>query len=697
MIPIYLGIDLGNHSIVTASSNAEEPLAVTVDANGLSNRSTPSIIGIENNRIIFGEEAETRLSSVPTKYIPGIPSKLHEEESSKHGPFEDILLESSHLLSLFLKNYIDQVHAAKELKFVTIAVPVGFTDGQVQKVADAAHLLGISNFDIIDHIDAAMTLVNKGDPRESQAVVVVDCGFSQTSVGLLLTNERKIASKQSIDLGVQDMTELIGDCMLIEESGFLSSIRTKDPRLFFRLFKICEKALKDLSMLPSTVVDLSDFDESLEKHLGPTHRVMKKLSKTITRDKFEECLSGSTKMKRLVSILSELKNFLGDKNSVRLELVGGGSRVPYISRTIGKLFEVEQVGRGMDGSAFAALGAALWSAGKRLWPQSSRLKESHSIESRRSSIQEAMVVQDSVQRIHGLEVLKLRRKNELEAYLYQIRFWLNDEPKAKGLLRADVIEPAADAVWKWFYAVDDGEELVAADGQEYESKLAEIKALVEKEGEEFFALLSSDKQKTEASLTANAEYLSANSAHESASDKRAKHSENHMSNEQCLKLAGKNKEEGNELFKHGTVTDAMNRYMRAINLLAKANRSSFSNEERAQAESISLSCNLNMAQCVVRLTTSSSLSQDERDGLLKRGIACADAALAVDPTNAKAKYRKAVCLDRLKETEQAKRVIDEALQQNPEDNDLKVLYDSLVASLKQQQSKAKKFFSKMFQ
>ena len=181
-----------------------------------------------------------------------------------------------------------------------------------------------------------------------------------------------------------------------------------------------------------------------------------------------------------------------------------------------------------------------------------------------------------------------------------------------------------------------------------------------------------------------------------AAEKRAKHVPS--SNEQCIKLAGKNKEEGNDLFKHGTVTDAMNRYMRAINLLAQANKSTMTSDEKNQADSVSLSCNLNMAQCVVKLTSAgNTLSQEERDGLLKRGIACSDAALAIEPSNAKAKYRKAVCLDRLKETEQAKKLVGEALKQTPDDSDLKALYDSLVASLKEQQSKAKKFFSKMFQ
>jgi tetratricopeptide (TPR) repeat protein len=688
---IFLGVDLGHHSIVTASSSTDEPLAVTVDANGLSNRSTPSIIGIESNRVIFGEEAETRLSSVPGKFVHSFPGKMNTD--SEHGPFEDdLLLDSSHLLSLFFKNYIDQVHAGKNLECVTVAVPVGFSDAQVQVVADAAHLCGITNIDIIDHMDAALTLLSKDISLvKDTSVLVVDCGYAQTSIGLVTKDSPVITSKQGIGFGVVDMMEMICNTFMFEKNqDFFATIKKSDPKLFFRLLKVCEKALKDLSMLPSTVVDLSDYEEAL------TERHALKISKwsiPITRESFEESLRQNDHFAQLELKLKELKSVIG--GNIRVEMVGGGSRVPFISKTVASILGVDQVGRSMDGSAFAALGAALWSTGRRLWPNSSRLRDEHSMESRRNSLTEAFRVQESVQRIHDLEVMKLRRKNELEAYLYQVKYWLSDEPKAKGLLRPEIIEPQTDKVWEWFNAIDDGDQQVAPDGKEYEEKLTEIKKFIEEEGAEFFSLLAHEKQKKDDSLTANAEYLSASSAHETAAEKRAKHTP--TSNEQCIKLAGKNKEEGNELFKHGTVTDAMNRYMRAINLLAQANKATMTNEEKVQTDAILLSTNLNMAQCVVRLTAAGNLSQEERDGLLKRGIACADAALAIEPSNPKAKYRKAVCLDRLKETEQAKKIVGEALRQNPEDSDLKALYDSLVASLKDQQSKAKKFFSKMFQ
>jgi tetratricopeptide (TPR) repeat protein len=691
---IFLGVDLGHHSIVTASSSESEPLAVTVDANGLSNRSTPSIIGIENNRVIFGEEAETRLSSVPSKIVHSIPSQFHE--GTTHGPYEmttgdSVTLESSHLLSLFFKNYIDQVHAGKNLKFVTVSVPVNFTAEQTAVVVDAAHLSGLSSFDIIDHVDAAMTLLSRDAKNLQNSVLVIDSGYSQTSLGLLVNGA--IVSKQSVPVGTRDFIQLIADKLLVNKDGFLAEIRESDPKFFFRLFKVCEKVLKDLSMLPSTIVDLSDYDESFEKH-GLAKVCAKPI--TVSREKFESELMSNLGVKQLEKSMSDLKLLI--KNSLRVEMVGGGSRVPFMSRLVSSVFAIDQIGRGMDGSAFAALGAALWSAGHRLWHASSRVKPEHQV--RRSSLTDAFSVQETVQKIHEMEVKKLSRKNELESYLYQVKYWLNEDVKGKEMLPKSTIEPVMDSVWSWFQSVEDGEMETSMEGSEYGERFSQLKSVVETEGKAFFDSLESDKKRTEESLTANAEYLAASSsAHESAEEKRAKHENRPVTNEQCIKLAGKNKDEGNDLFKHGTVTDAMNRYMRCINLLATLpSKSTLTGEEKMQVDSILLASNLNMAQCVVKLTgTGSNLSQDEKDGLLKRGVACADSALQIDPSNAKAKYRKAVCLDRLRETEQAKKILDDALKTNPDDLDLKGLYDSIVASLKQQHEKSKKFFSRMFQ
>jgi len=683
---IYLGIDLGHHSIVTASSSAEEPFQVTVDANGLSNRSTPSIIGIENKRVIFGEEAENRLLSVPQKIVSSIPPALeHDAENAividTGGADGHIAIQSAHLFSLFFRNYIEQVHAGKSIKSATIAVPVSFSAKATQVLVDSAHLAGIVNFQVIDHMDAAMTVLCK-DPAVASiaSLVVVDCGFSQTAVGLM--SNGTCTFKQAIPAGVGALIELIADTLIVGEANFLGNIQTCDKKFYFRFFKVCEKALKDLSMLPSTVVDVSDFEEAFERCALLSKERIKSLCKApihISRESFEKQLETNSTF--FAPFLFLLKSVASSTPVDRVEVVGGGSRVPVIAKTIAHAFACDSVGRGLDGSSFSAVGAALWAAGKREW-EANRVAPAD--ESR--DLEEARLVQKQIEDLHAIEVEKLRNKNLLEAYLYQVKHWTEE-----GLCK-EKIDPVLETVWDWFYSAED-----AVTGAQYLEKLGEVKELVESEGKAFFDKRETERKKTEASLTANAEYLSSSSAHESASEKRSKHS-SALSVEQSLKLAMKNKDEGNDLFKHGTVTDAMSRYMRAINIIAKIPSPISDEIEKKTADSILLAANLNMAQCVVRITVPSNpLSQEERDGLLKRGLACADSALAIDPVNPKAKYRKAVCLDRLRETEQAKKVIDEALKESPNDLDLKQLYDSLVATLKQQQTKAKKFFSKMFQ
>ena len=691
----FLGIDLGYHSVVSASSDVSEPFVVTVDANGLSNRSTPSIIGIENNRVLFGEEAETRIASVPQKMVSSIPYAI--AAGKQHGPFdmssELIHLDSCHLLSLFFRNFVQQVHGPNvELKHVTIAVPVGFTDEQKQLVVDAAILTGLDNrFTIIDHLDAAMTLMYRDVSAASAAgttgirtVVVVDCGFRETSVGVMKDGE--IVRKKAVSFGVVDMVHAIGD-ILFPGKEIFSNLFSNDKKLYFRLFKVCEKLLKELSMLPTTVVDLGDYEEGLERN--GIRLAAKDFSRTVTRDQFEGILiENKIAQKFQTTITSCIEGLYAPPTRPRVEVVGGGSRVPFIAKLVSESTGVDQLGRSMDGSAFAALGAALWSAGLHV-------KGCMSVSSMgrdESRLTELRAIQERIEIVHHKEVARLAKKNDLESYLFQVKYWLDEDEKT-GLMPRNEIQSRLDSMWLWFE-----DNMETASMEEFESQTNDLKNFVEEKGSKFFEKLQADREKKEKSLTANAEYLSAHSAHESSAEKREKHS-SALGKDQAMKLAARNKDEGNDLFKHGTVTDAMNRYLRAIGILAQIKRNECTGDEKGYVDSIALACNLNIAQCVIRMTAepSSNLTQDERYGLLKRGIACADSALAIDPVNSKAKYRKAVCLERMKETEKAKQVIDEAMRENPDDDDLKKLYDSIVASLKEQQSKAKKFFSKMFQ
>jgi tetratricopeptide (TPR) repeat protein len=437
------------------------------------------------------------------------------------------------------------------------------------------------------------------------------------------------------------------------------------------------------------MVDLTDFEEAMEERDPSIAKLIKKPIQ-VTRDQFENCWTDFFKSceTTIITLFGFPRSELSI-NRVRLELVGGGSRVPAVGKFLGDLLNVP-VGRSMDGSAFAALGAALWAAGKRDWTSGDSMLD----EPNKSRTNKLVKLQSKIESAHSQEIVRLARKNALESYLFDLNRLIDEKSFAK--YATTKVKETLSSAWTWFDHKMDNEadDIGQSDGSDFEQKLNEIKSLVEREAKEYFAIQSRERERQEASLTANATTASAGA---SAQSKREQYQDATASKDQVLKLAQKNKDEGNELFKHGTPLDAMNRYMRALTLLA-GKKSEFTSAEQAQANVIALACNLNIAQCVIRLTGSSAkLTPEELTGLLKRGVACADSALAIDPRNSKASYRKAVCLTRMKEPEQAKKVVDEALAEDPADDDLRKLYDSLVQTLQEQKNKAKKFFSKMFQ
>lgn len=434
-------------------------------------------------------------------------------------------------------------------------------------------------------------------------------------------------------------------------------------------------------MLPSAVVDLTDFEDALIDQgivRGGWNPVV-----SLSRETFENFVS----IDRLHDVVTEALAGVTDlaTTRVRLELVGGGSRVPVVSKFFCNIFKVEVAGRSMDGSAFAALGAALWAAGKRGWASPVPTSGPPS----KKKLSALLTLQTQIEAAHATETTRLAKKNALEAYLFETNRLLEDPEFAK-CATAQLRESIA-ATWAWFEDSTDSQ-VGISDGHEFEAKLHQLQTLVQDRAAGYFVRLAEQRQRSERELERGSA-AAGNVPRENVRESR----DAALSKEQALRLALKNKDEGNELFKHGTPIDAMNRYMRAINILA-GKRGELAGAEQTQANQILLACNLNIAQCVIRMTGSSSgLAQDELVGLLKRAVACADSALAIDPKNAKASYRKAVCLSRLKEPEQAKKVVDAALAESPLDEDLRKLYESLVQTLGEQKSKAKQFFSRMFQ
>jgi tetratricopeptide (TPR) repeat protein len=106
--------------------------------------------------------------------------------------------------------------------------------------------------------------------------------------------------------------------------------------------------------------------------------------------------------------------------------------------------------------------------------------------------------------------------------------------------------------------------------------------------------------------------------------------------------------------------------------------------QRAIAHSIRISANLNLSISYLKL--------DE----IKKSLHYAEEALVLDPNNAKARFRRAQCLLRLGQYENALEDLKEAIKVYPNDKEIKNEINNANKKLQQQKQKQRETFAKMF-
>ena len=155
-----------------------------------------------------------------------------------------------------------------------------------------------------------------------------------------------------------------------------------------------------------------------------------------------------------------------------------------------------------------------------------------------------------------------------------------------------------------------------------------------------------------------------------------------MSFEEKVALAGELKEHGNALFKAGQTRRAVQKYQGVLDMFSSI--ASLSDDEKVKAHAIVLPCHLNQAAALIKT----------RD--FRKAIEQADKALAIEPGNAKATYRKAQSLNSLAEFEKAKALLTVAIEASPDNADFKALLANVNKSIKAQNEKDASVFKRMF-
>jgi len=157
---------------------------------------------------------------------------------------------------------------------------------------------------------------------------------------------------------------------------------------------------------------------------------------------------------------------------------------------------------------------------------------------------------------------------------------------------------------------------------------------------------------------------------------------------QRLAAADTLRTKGNDAFRAGDVAAASAKYTKAQRYLDLFKDCTGPNapsaeqlEERSKA---SLSCQLNLAQCALKLGNNES------------ALASCNGALQLDPVNVKALFRRASAKRALKDLDGGLKDLDECLKLAPEDKAVVQMHAHVVKEIAQRKAKEKKVYANMF-
>ncbi|KAF0893884.1 hypothetical protein E2562_031419 [Oryza meyeriana var. granulata] len=153
-------------------------------------------------------------------------------------------------------------------------------------------------------------------------------------------------------------------------------------------------------------------------------------------------------------------------------------------------------------------------------------------------------------------------------------------------------------------------------------------------------------------------------------------------NAEKIEAASKKKDEGNVWFKMGKYAKAAKRYEKAAKYVEYD--SSFSDDEKKQSKVLKVSSKLNNAACKLKLK-----EYKEAEKLCTK-------VLELESTNVKAMYRRAQAYIELADLELAELDVKKALEIDPDNRDVKMVYKTLKEKIKEYNKRDAKFYGNMF-
>lgn len=187
------------------------------------------------------------------------------------------------------------------------------------------------------------------DEKTFKKILFIDIGASKTTVSLLLISFdsiQVISEHCERNLGVRDIDMLLAK--FYQEKHLKNIDVFKNKRLFYKVMEAIEKQRKILSANSEAAIHLENITEDYD------------LDYVMKRNEFEKIVEPYLEQFRQLLIQFRLTtNYELDGQEI-MELVGGGSRIPILLKTITEIFEGANFYKTLDANDCIAMGCALY-------------------------------------------------------------------------------------------------------------------------------------------------------------------------------------------------------------------------------------------------------------------------------------------------------------------------------------------------
>ena len=351
MEPI-LGIDFGTTNSVVALYNGGKPEILADDA---GSRITPSAVHITDQGEVFvGQPAKNVAVLHVDSTVLSVKRRMGKSLTYFMGGRNYSVEEIAGFIFASLRDTA-QARLKRRIRKAVVTVPAYFDDPKRQATKRAAEEAGLEVVRIINEPTAA-ALAAGLNGEEDETVLVYDLGGGTFDVSVLKTGGgvfEVCASRGDARLGGDDFDKRIVDHVVDqfhEENGI--DLR-QDKFALQKLTEEAERVKRDLSSirLSEIAVPFIAADER-----GPLH-----LTSRITRDQFEEMITGQIDRTMTLTRGALRDAGMGAEDVDRVLLVGGSTRIPLVREQLERVFG-KTTGSGVSPDEVVAAGAAVQGA-----------------------------------------------------------------------------------------------------------------------------------------------------------------------------------------------------------------------------------------------------------------------------------------------------------------------------------------------